>query len=59
MGSQILLDILDKNYLKMSDICLMVLDECHHATEKHNMKLVMSAFENHLFQSPETNTNNF
>jgi ERCC4-related helicase len=44
MGSQILLDILDKNYLKMSDMCLMVLDECHHATEKHNMKLVTSIF---------------
>jgi endoribonuclease Dicer len=44
MGSQILLDILDKNYLKMSDICLMVLDECHHATEKHNMKLVIISF---------------
>lgn len=43
MGSQILLDILDKNYLKITDICLMVLDECHHATEKHNMKLVISA----------------
>jgi len=34
------LDILDKGFLKMSHICLLVLDECHHATESHNMKLV-------------------
>ncbi|XP_059487782.1 endoribonuclease Dicer-like [Neocloeon triangulifer] len=45
MGSQILLDILDKGFLKMTDICLLVLDECHHATEKHNMNLI---FANHF-----------
>ncbi|CAB3384990.1 Hypothetical predicted protein [Cloeon dipterum] len=41
MGTQILLNILDKGYLKMSDISLLVIDECHHATKGHAMCQLM------------------
>ncbi|XP_059489043.1 endoribonuclease Dicer-like isoform X2 [Neocloeon triangulifer] len=41
MGSQILLDILDKGFLQLSQVALLVFDECHHATANHPMNMIM------------------
>jgi endoribonuclease Dicer len=40
MSAQILLDCLTHSYITMNEICLIVLDECHHATEEHPMNMV-------------------
>ena len=37
MTTQICLGLLDKNLLNFSDISLLILDECHHATGSHPM----------------------
>ncbi|XP_065349266.1 endoribonuclease Dicer-like [Cloeon dipterum] len=41
MSTQILLNIMDKGYMKMSNISLLVIDECHHATKGHPMSQLM------------------
>ncbi|CAH2047079.1 unnamed protein product, partial [Iphiclides podalirius] len=46
MTSQILCDMLTHKYVKVSDINLLVCDECHHAIDDHPMRMVMKHFEN-------------
>ncbi|GAV80355.1 dsrm domain-containing protein/DEAD domain-containing protein/Helicase_C domain-containing protein/Ribonuclease_3 domain-containing protein/PAZ domain-containing protein/dsRNA_bind domain-containing protein [Cephalotus follicularis] len=44
MTAQILLNILRHSIVKMEEINLLILDECHHAVKKHPYSLVMSEF---------------
>ncbi|XP_024538863.1 endoribonuclease Dicer homolog 1 isoform X1 [Selaginella moellendorffii] len=44
MTAQILLNILRHSIVRMEDIDLLILDECHHAVKKHPYSLVMSEF---------------
>ncbi|XP_052740940.1 endoribonuclease Dicer isoform X2 [Bicyclus anynana] len=44
--SQILCDMLTHQYISLSDINLIIFDECHHAVEDHPMRLIMKHFEN-------------
>lgn len=44
MTAQILLNILRHSIIKMEEINLLILDECHHAVKKHPYSLVMSEF---------------
>lgn len=41
MTAQILLDMLQHDYISLSDINLIILDECHHAVNKHAMRQIM------------------
>ncbi|XP_068634006.1 endoribonuclease Dicer [Battus philenor] len=45
MTSQILADMLTHQYIQVSDINLLIFDECHHAIEDHPMRMVMKHFE--------------
>ena len=40
MTTQIFLNILQHAYIKVSQVALLILDECHHAVKDHPMKLV-------------------
>lgn len=44
MTAQIALNILSCAFVKMSDIALLVLDECHHAKRKHPYSIIFSTF---------------
>ncbi|KAF4527801.1 hypothetical protein B566_EDAN016213, partial [Ephemera danica] len=45
MTAQILLNCLNEGFIKMDRICLLVIDECHHATEKHPMNMIMNHYK--------------
>lgn len=45
MTSQILLDMLAHSYIRLSDINLIIFDECHHAIDDHPMRSIMKYFE--------------
>lgn len=47
MTTQILADMLQHRYIKISDINLIIFDECHHATDDHPMRVVMKYFNMH------------
>ncbi|KAK7865819.1 hypothetical protein R5R35_001277 [Gryllus longicercus] len=47
MTAQILLDILNHNYLQLSSINLLVFDECHHAVNQHCMSKIMKHFDHY------------
>lgn len=40
-----MLDVILHGYLKISDINLIVFDECHHAQKEHPMAILMKRFE--------------
>ncbi|XP_039289133.1 endoribonuclease Dicer [Nilaparvata lugens] len=46
MTSQILLNLLSHSYLKLSNIRIIVFDECHNAVKDHPMRCIMKFFEN-------------
>ncbi|XP_039299429.1 endoribonuclease Dicer-like [Nilaparvata lugens] len=46
MTSQILLNLLSHSYLKLSNIRIIVFDECHNAVKNHPMRCIMKFFEN-------------
>lgn len=43
--AQIFLDIVNQNFLKITDLSIVIIDECHHATGKHPMHSFLSAFQ--------------
>ncbi|XP_017476504.1 PREDICTED: endoribonuclease Dicer isoform X2 [Rhagoletis zephyria] len=42
--AQIFLDIVSQNYIKITDLSVVVIDECHHATKSHPMHEFMRHF---------------
>ncbi|KAK3907436.1 Endoribonuclease Dicer [Frankliniella fusca] len=44
MTAEILNQLLLKKYISLSNIALMILDECHHAVEDHPMRQIMRLF---------------
>ncbi|KAL1922179.1 uncharacterized protein VTP21DRAFT_9718 [Calcarisporiella thermophila] len=44
MTAQIFLNMLRHGYIKMSQVSLIVFDECHHAKKRHPYSLIMSEF---------------
>lgn len=44
MVSQIFLDMLNHDHIKLSQVNLLIVDECHHATGNHPMREVMRRF---------------
>ncbi|XP_046601014.1 endoribonuclease Dicer isoform X4 [Neodiprion lecontei] len=45
MTSQIFLDILNHGYISLSQVNLMIFDECHRAVNDHPMRLIMQRFK--------------
>ncbi|XP_046751680.1 endoribonuclease Dicer isoform X2 [Diprion similis] len=45
MTSQIFLDILNHGYISLSQLNLMIFDECHRAVNDHPMRLIMQRFQ--------------
>ncbi|XP_067628454.1 endoribonuclease Dcr-2 isoform X2 [Eurosta solidaginis] len=43
--AQIFVDIVSQNYIKITDLSVVVIDECHHATKSHPMHAFMSHFQ--------------
>lgn len=43
--SQIFVDIVNHNYIKLSDLSIVIFDECHHATKTHPMHQFLSFFQ--------------
>ena len=44
MTAQILVNILNSGFVKLKDISLLVIDECHHAVKNHPFNQVMDCF---------------
>ncbi|XP_063947004.1 endoribonuclease Dicer homolog 3a-like isoform X1 [Daucus carota subsp. sativus] len=53
MTPQILLDALRKAFLKFGIICLLIFDECHHATRKHPYAKLMEEFYHNSEDKPK------
>lgn len=45
MTSQILVDMLNHNFVPLERINLLVFDECHHGVDDHPMRQIMKATE--------------
>lgn len=43
--AQIFLDIVSQNVIKITDLSVVVIDECHHATGNHPMHAFLSSFQ--------------
>ncbi|XP_053966118.1 endoribonuclease dcr-1 [Anastrepha ludens] len=43
--AQIFVDIVSQNYIKITDLSVVVIDECHHATRNHPMHEFMRHFQ--------------
>uniref|UniRef100_A0A1A9WDV9 ribonuclease III n=1 Tax=Glossina brevipalpis TaxID=37001 RepID=A0A1A9WDV9_9MUSC len=43
--AQIFVDIVTQNLIKISDISVVIIDECHHATKNHPMHTFLSLFQ--------------
>ncbi|XP_023297775.2 endoribonuclease dcr-1 [Lucilia cuprina] len=43
--AQIFLDIVNQNLIKITDLSIVIIDECHHATGNHPMHEFLSAFQ--------------
>lgn len=46
MTCQIFLDMLMHGYIHLSDVNLLIFDECHHAVNDQPMRQIMQQFEN-------------
>ena len=44
MTAQILLDLLAHGFISMSDISLLIFDECHHARKRHPFNVILQEF---------------
>lgn len=42
--SQVFVDMVSHNYLSVTDLSCVVMDECHHATKSHPMHQFLSLF---------------
>nr|XP_027084395.1 endoribonuclease Dicer homolog 3-like [Coffea arabica] len=51
MTPQILLDALRKAFMSLDVVCLMILDECHHATGNHPYTKIMKDFYHDKFRN--------
>lgn len=45
--AQIFVDIVNQNLIKVTDLCVVIIDECHHATGNHPMHEFLSTFQSH------------
>ncbi|XP_014251027.1 endoribonuclease Dicer isoform X2 [Cimex lectularius] len=45
MTAQIFLDLILHGYIKFSSVAVLILDECHHATNNHCMSQIMSQYK--------------
>ncbi|KAL9920963.1 endoribonuclease Dcr-2 [Glossina fuscipes fuscipes] len=43
--AQIFVDIVNQNVIKLTDISVVIIDECHHATKNHPMHTFLSLFQ--------------
>ncbi|XP_073812059.1 endoribonuclease Dcr-2 [Musca autumnalis] len=50
--AQIFVDIVTQNLIKISDLTVVVIDECHHATGGHPMKTFLSMFPPQANEGP-------
>ncbi|XP_013098531.1 endoribonuclease Dcr-2 [Stomoxys calcitrans] len=50
--AQIFVDIVTQNFIKISDLSIVVIDECHHASGGHPMKTFLSTFPQDPKQGP-------
>lgn len=46
MTTQILVDVLNHGYLSLSNINLIIMDECHHTIKEHPMRQLMLFYKN-------------
>jgi len=49
MTTQIFVNIIRHAYIKLSQVALLILDECHHACANHPMKLVFKIYIIHFY----------
>lgn len=48
MGTaQIFVDIVNQNLIKITDLSIVIIDECHHATGNHPMHEFLGIFQRH------------
>uniref|UniRef100_A0A1A9W8L5 ribonuclease III n=1 Tax=Glossina brevipalpis TaxID=37001 RepID=A0A1A9W8L5_9MUSC len=43
--AQIFVDIINQNLIKITDVSVVIIDECHHATKNHPMHTFLSLFQ--------------
>lgn len=48
MIAQIFCDLLEHSYIQLSQVNLLIFDECHHAKKNHPYKQIMQAFNSNL-----------
>ena len=49
LTAQILVNALKENQVKLSDISMLILDECHHTTKEHPYNMIMGQYMDDRF----------